>query len=206
MAHCFLCTNKSLDDKFNSKTYKEDIATLSEKKLLNDSDKVLLTSYIISKTSDSLLLDKSYSKLLETAKTEDKIKKENEAKKKQINEQVLVNITKKYVANNVYRNGVYNNELNLSGTIQNNTDRTINGIQFTITFKNVEKITLFENYWTLDKIVKPKSQSTILLSAGVFDNSDENMVQFKIADLSKLIYTYQINKLMFDDGTSIELK
>lgn len=200
------CNSKSLDDKFNSKTYKEDITTLSKKKLLTDSESVLLTKYIDSKTGDSSSLANSYSKLLETAKAEDKIKKEKDAKRKQLNEQIQVKVNKKFIASNVYRNGAYNNEIVLVMNIRNFTDKKINGMQFKLTYKNKENETLLENFWNIDKSIDPKSEIDISVSAGVYDNSNENLVKFNVADLTKLIFEYQINKLMFDDGTSINVE
>ena len=200
------CNSKSLDSKFNIKTYNEDIKYLTDKKALSNLDKDLLSSYILSNTGDSIILAKSYSELLTNAKASEKIRKEKEEKSQEINKQVVVGISDKYTVE-VYRDEKWATELNLVGFITNNTERTISGLTVTLTFYNADDIVIFSSPWNLDNTIKAKKTTKILLSAGVIDdsNSNEGLFKLKGANLSKLKFVYQINKLMFDDGTSIEL-
>lgn len=59
--------------------------------------------------------------------------------------------------------------------------------------------------WTLPNTIKANDDLRIPLSLGPFNNYDECHVKMKVADLSKLTIDYQVDKLIFDDGTSISL-
>lgn len=62
------CTSKSLNDKFNPQSYKEDIAKFIENKLLSESDKALMLSYFEIKKIENISPTVSYSDILIDAK------------------------------------------------------------------------------------------------------------------------------------------
>jgi hypothetical protein len=76
------CNSISLEDKCNEKTYREDITTLTEKKLITESDKELLTSFIANHRSGSSVLSLSYGELLSHAKKQQEIIEKAKAKAK----------------------------------------------------------------------------------------------------------------------------
>jgi hypothetical protein len=196
------CHSKSLEDKFNSKSYKEDIVALSEKKLLSDSDKVLLTSYIDFNKSDSSAISKSYSDLLSSAKIKEENRITLEKKKKKLNESVTVTVIKKYIY--YYRND--KPELYIDIIAENNTDKQLSGFTVKINFKNADGLTFFTDKWPIDKTVNAKSKITDILSAGEYSNSNIDQAKLNKADLSKIKIEYEILALMYDDGTSLSLE
>lgn len=198
------CKSVSLKDMFNKAKYNDDLKSLTDKKLIKVSDRDIIISYIIKHISDSLSINKSYENLLYFATIEDKAIKENDSKKRKLNEDISLQITKKYTQNNIYRNGVYNNEISISGIAKNNTNKNINGFQCTLKFQNSENMIIYTGTWNVDKLLKPKLEVKIALSCGV-ENGETEITRFKVADLRKLNISYQINKLMFDDGTSVEV-
>ena len=200
----FSCKSPSLKDMFNKTKYNDDLKSLTDKKLIKVSDRDIIYSYIIKHINDSLSINKSYENLLYFATIEDKVIRENNSKKQKLNEDVFIKITDKYAKSNVYRNGVYNNEISISGIAKNNTIKNINGFQCTLKFENSEKLIIYSGTWNVDKLLKPNSEVKIALSCGV-DNGDTEIMKLKVADLHKLNISYQINKLMFDDGTSVEI-
>jgi hypothetical protein len=197
------CHKKSLEDKFNSKTYKEDISTLSEKKLLSDSDKVLLTSYIDFNKSDSSAISKTYSELLSSAKIKEENRMALEKKKKKLNESVTVTVTDKYTR---YSNRDEKTKLIINIIAQNNTDKQLGGFTVRITFKNADGVTFYTNFWQLDNIVKANSKIEQELSAGAYSNTQTDLVKLNMADMSKIKIEYEILAIMYDDGTSLSVE
>ena len=203
MLTLFSCKTKSIDDNYDKKTFDEDIKALVEKKAISDIDKVLLTSYIVTKQEDTAALSKSYKLLLVEAKTIEQTRKQKEAKQKELNDQLVITLKNKKVIP-VFRDGIINNEIILTATFKNKSDRTINGFAFRLNFTNANGESMGGENWTMDNTVSKQSEKTVSFSAGVFDNTNEGLVKLKIADLSKIKTEYIIMKLLFSDGTTIE--
>lgn len=205
----FGCNSKSLEDKFNKKTYKEDIATLSEKKLLNEEDSAILTSYIALNETVSVALSKPYAELLSIAKKEkelkDKIAKEIAEKKKILNESLTVTVTRKYTQN-FLDEGYVKNFLLVDIVAQNNTDKQLSGFSVNINFKSADGITFFSPVWPVQRVIKAKSKISLPLSTGEYDNTNAEQAKLKVADLSKIKIEYEILELLYDDGTSLSIK
>ena len=205
----FGCNSKSLEDKFNKNTYKEDIAILSEKKLLNEEDSAILTSYITLNEADSIALSKSYAELLSIAKKEkelkDKIAKEIAEKKKILDKSVTVTVTRKYTEN-FLDEGYVKNFLLIDIVAQNNTDKQLSGFSVKINFKSADGITFYSAEWPVQRVIKAKSKIPITLSTGEYDNTDAEQAKLKVADLSKIKIEYEILELLYDDGTSLSIK
>ena len=203
------CNNKSLEDKFNKKIYKEDIATLLDKKLLNNEEKVLLSNYIAFNETDSVALSKSYAELLSTAKKEkeikDKIAKDKAEKKKKLNESLTVTLTRKY-SQNFLDEGYVKDFLLVDIIAQNNTDKKISGFTVKINFKSADGITFYSPEWPVQRVIKAKSKISTPLSTGEFKNTNVEQAKLKMADLSKIKIEYEILELLYDDGTSLSIK
>lgn len=203
------CNSKSLEDKFNKKTYKEDIATLTEKNLLTEEDKAILTSYITFNESDSLALSKPYAEILSTAKKEkeerEKIAQERAEKKKKLDESLTVKVTRKYTQD-FLDEGYIKTCLVIDIIAQNNTDKQLSGFTVKINFKSADGATFYSPQWPVAKVVKANSKITIPLSTGEFQNTNVEQSKLKMADLSKIKIEYEILELMYDDGTSLSIK
>lgn len=204
----FGCNSKSLEDNFNKKTYKEDLATLLEKKLLNEEDNAILTSYITLNESDSLALSKSYAEILSTAKKEkeerEKIAKERAEKKKMLDESLSIRVTRKYTQN-FLDEGYVKNFLLIDIVAENKTEKKLSGFRVVINFKSSDGVTFYSGDWNLAQSVNANSKKTLALNTGEFDNTNIEQSKLKVADLSKIQIEYEIKSLMYDDGTSLSL-
>lgn len=198
------CKTKTIDDKYNSTTYDDDMKSFSASKAFSNDEQKLLASYINSRNGDTSALSKSYKTLLEEAKALEKQKQDYEAKQKQLNEQLIIYLKNKKTET-VYRDGVWNNEVILTANFKNNSRRTINGFTFNLSFLNANNEPIANQTWTLDNTLKENAAKTISFSAGIVDNNNEASVKIKIADLSKIKTKYQVTQLLFNDGTSISL-
>jgi hypothetical protein len=205
----FGCNSTSFEDKFNKNTYEEDIATLSEKKLLNEEDSEILTSYIALNEADSIALSKPYAELLSIAKKEkeltDKIAKEIAEEKKILNESLTVKVTRKYTQN-LFDEGYLKNFLLVDIVAQNNTDKKLSGFSVKINFKSADGITFYAPEWPVQRVIKAKSKISLPLSTGEYDNTNPEQAKLKVADLSKIKIEYEILELLYDDGTSLSIR
>ena len=203
------CSSKSLEDKFNKKTFKQDVLALSEKKLLTEGDKELITTYVTSNEKDSLALSKSYSEILTTAKKEkeftDKLEKEKAEKKKKINDALNVSVTRKYTQN-FFDQGYIKTFLLVDIIAKNNTDKKLSGFTVRINFKSADGNIFYSPEWPVAKVIKANSKITIPLSTGEFKNTNVDQARLKMADLSKIKIEYEVSQLMYDDGTSLSIK
>ena len=194
----FGCNSKSLEDKFNKETYTEDIATLLEKKLLNEEENELLISYITLNESDSLALsiasDVSYAEILSTAKKEkeekEKIAEELAGKKKKIEESVTITFSRKYTENFIDEGSV-KNFLFIDIFAQNNSDKTISGFTVLVTFRNSDGVAFYSGEWPIADVVKANSKKLIYLNGGEFKNTNEDQRILKMADQSKIKFEYE---------------
>jgi hypothetical protein len=184
------CAGKSLEDRYNEKTYDQDIAVFLEKKLLNEEDKELLFEYIINRRIDSVNF-KSYAKILTEVQQQEKIIAE---KKKLLNESLTITVTRKYTKNFRDNDGYIRPYLLFDTEIENNTDRQLNSFDFRIHFKNMENEILDEGRFSQSFAFKANSKKTITFSLG---RSNE----LALIDLSKIKIEYEIKQLMYDDGT-----
>ena len=204
----FGCNSKSLEDKFNKKTFKEDIATLLEKKLLNEEDNAIITSYITLNESDSLAFSKTYAEILSTAKKEkeerEKIFMEKAKKKKKLDESMNVTVTRKYTED-FLDEGYVKNFLLVDIIAQNNTDKQLSGFTVIINFISADGVTFYSGEWPVAQVVKAKSKKTISLNTGEFQNTNIEQSKLKMANLSKIKIEYEILQLIYDDGTSLSL-
>jgi len=127
------CKTKTTDEKYNAKTYNEDVNSFVKEKAISDSDKVLLTSYIASKQNDTAALNNSYKTLLSEAKNIEQQRLQQQAKQKELNEQLVIRLKGKKVVP-VFRNGIWNNEIILTANFKNTSSRTISGFSFRLNF------------------------------------------------------------------------
>ena len=203
-AFCSLsCKTKSLDGKYNSVTVNDDLRSLSEKKLINDSDQILLMSYIFSKNGDTAALNKPYKILLDYAKAEDFSKKQREAKNKEVNSMLDVHLVSKTVEQE-FRDGVWKNILVLSAVFKNQSSKTINAVSFALLIYSIDNKFLGNYNWTLSFTVAKNASKTMKFSLGSMENANNLVERIKVTNLSKLRVEYKIKQLIFTDGTSVD--
>jgi hypothetical protein len=202
------CASKTLEDVFSKETYVEDIATLSEKKLLTAEDSSILTSYITANEYDSLVDAKAYGEILAAAKKEieekERIAKERADRKKILDESLTVQVSRKYTKDYMDE-GYVKNFLLLDIDAQNNTDKQISGFTVIIHFKGADGETFYANEWPISQIIQAKSKKTVQLSTGEVDNTNPQQSKLNMADISKIKIEYEITQLLYDDGTSLSL-
>jgi hypothetical protein len=176
----------------------EDINVLYTKKLLSDSDKILLL-YYIAETSDSQSMAKSYGQILSDAK-------EKKKKEKSFKDQLTIKVIRKYIQQYTDANGNWKNYLIIEAVAANNTARNIGGFDVTLNFINPENQIFFTDSWNLDKTVSAHSTKVLELSTGEYSNSNLDQARLEGTDLSKVKVDYQINSIIYDDGTTLSLK
>jgi hypothetical protein len=192
----------SINDKLEKGTYKEDIAALVKKQLLNEEEEDVLISYIISNETDSLILSKSYSELLAVAKEQKRMETELAEKKKKLNESLTVQVIRKY-NQNLLDEGYWKNFLLLDITVQNNTEKQLSGFKIDINFKNADGVSIYSAWWPVSNNIKPNSKITMVLSTGEYKNTNPDQLKLQMADIEKLKIDYDVLELMYDDGTSL---
>jgi len=192
------CNTKSLDERYNFKTFQADLNVLNTRKLLSDSDKTLLL-YYIAETSDSQSLAKSYGQLLSDAK-------EKKEKEKALKEQLTIKVSGKYIQQYTNANGNWKNYLIIEIATTNNSSRNIEGFDVSLNFMNPENQIFYSGEWNVDKTVAPHLTRVLPVNAGEYNNNVPDLVRLDGADLSKVKVDYLINSIVYDDGTALSLK
>jgi hypothetical protein len=191
------CSNNQFDKKYDATLMKEDVAGLVDKELISGDEKSLLVNFINTWNADSLA-GKTYGELLAKAKT---LAEEKAERKRVLNESLTISVTKKYTPYHLGKE-----YLILDITVKNNTENDIAGYVFTLNFKNAEGKIFGSFEWSITAGVKAKSKTKRSLNCGEHDGSNTAQQQLKAADLSKITVEYEISRIMYNDGTSLNLE
>lgn len=198
------CKPKSINDKFDLNNYKTDIKLLNEKKIISDSDKIILSNYLMT-NYDTSLSSLTYSLVLSIAKSEKEALDKKIETKKRLNSSINVQITRKWLQNG-FDKGFVKTFLMFEMNAENKTNRKISGFTVEVRFKNPEGVAFNTITWPVDKGVDANSKKQFFLNDGEYKNTNAGQAKLLVADLSKLNIEYNILELVYDDGSTLNAK
>jgi hypothetical protein len=209
MISLIVACSSPLDKKYSDETMEADAKEIKESGDLDSEDAKLIAGWIMkSKFQGKDLTDKTYREILEEAKdfkTEQeelakKAKMEAEAKKKKMQEAIVVSLFDKGFAKADYED--YNS---FSYVLKNKSEKDIKAFKFSFDIYDALGDELGDGYQvsSTDNTVKAGEEfkTTIYYDYNQFTNDD---IKIKNAKFEDLTFDIRVHKIVYTDGTILE--
>ncbi|WP_298347758.1 hypothetical protein [uncultured Dokdonia sp.] len=212
MTILFFACNSPLEKKFNEETAKEDLKEVKEE--IDSTDlKLLAGSMIRLKFQDKNLEDMTYGEILENGKKwkeeQDKIEAEQKAlaekaakeeaeRTKRLNEAVMVSCYEKG-----FTKYDYEDYITYKFVIKNKSDKKIRAVKGGITFTNLFDDKISSLSFVYDQPIEAGKEITWNATTDYNQFKDEDQA-LKNKDLKDLKVVWKPEKIIFDDGTTLE--
>lgn len=207
----FAC-NSPLDKKFNEETAKEDIEEVKEE--IDSTDlKLLAGSMIRLKFQDENLEDMTYGEILENGKKwkaeQDKIEAEQKALAEKAAKEEAVRIKRLNQAVTVtcfdkgYAEYDYDKYITYKFVIKNKSEKNIRAVKGGITFTNLFDDEISSLNFVYDQPIKAGVEVNWNAQTGYNQFIDEDKT-LKNKDLKDLKVVWKPEKIIFEDGTTLE--
>lgn len=206
--------NNPLDKKYNEKTFPDDLKSILESKKADSTDLQYIAMYLVrAKMLGETIDGKTYDELLKNAKNiraeeekkiaeekvlAEKLRREEEEKVMRFNKALTLTVYDKG-----FMEGDYQNYITYKFAFRNNTDKTIRAIKGSVVFNDLFDVEIKSLNITYDTRINPHSTNKESMTSDYNQFMDED-IRLKSKDIGDLKVVWKPEKIMFDDGTTLE--